>query len=204
MTAGPARSPAAPLAAPLDLLERAVAYTRGVLVGVRPDALWCPTPCEGWDLAALLHHMEDSLVALTQAADLGRVPLRSQPPDPPEPRPTRTTVPVVRRLQTRACALLGAWSAAPTAGEPTVGGAGIPVSVLGRAGALDVAVHGWDVSASLGPARDLPAALADDLLPVARALVTDADRPRRFAAPVPVATTASPSERLLAFLGRPS
>jgi uncharacterized protein (TIGR03086 family) len=198
MTAGPARSPA-PLAEPLDLLERAVAYTRGVLVHVRPDALWCPTPCEGWDLAALLGHMEDSLAAVTEAADLGRVPLRAAA-DPDG------AVPVVRRLQSRACALLGAWSATTSrpGGVPTVGGAGIPASLLGWAGALDIAVHGWDVSASLGPARDLPAALAEDLLPVAHTLVTDADRPARFAHPLLVSPAASPSERLLAFLGRPS
>ncbi len=199
MTARPAASPAAPVPAALDLLERAIAYTLGVLVDVRPSSLWCPTPCEGWDLAALLAHMEDSLVALTEAADLGRVPLRARAPD------QRGDVPVVRRLQTRAGALLGAWSAPSTAPhDPVVGGAGIPATVLGRAGALDVAVHGWDVSASLGPARDLPAALAADLLPVAHALVADADRPGRFAAPVPVSPAASASERLLAFLGRPS
>jgi uncharacterized protein (TIGR03086 family) len=199
MTAGPARAPAAPLAEPLDLLERAVAYTRGVLVEVRPDVLWCPTPCEGWDLAALLHHMEDSLAALTEAVDLGRVPLRAQAPDPD------CAVPVVRRLQSRACALLGAWSAGTTRRDaPTVGGAGIPAALLGWAGALDIAVHGWDVSASLGPARDLPASLAGDLLPVARSLVSDADRGDRFATPLPVRADASSSERLLAFLGRQS
>ncbi len=202
MTAGPAPPPAAPVPAALDLLERAVAYTRGVLVDVPPGSLWCPTPCDGWDLAALLGHMEDSLVALTEAADLGRVPLRARAPDP------HGDVPVVRRLQTRASALLGAWSAISTMSaaphDPVVGGAGIPATVLGRAGALDVAVHGWDVSASLGPARDLPAALAADLLPVAHALVADADRPGRFAAPVQVSPAASASERLLAFLGRPS
>ncbi len=203
MTAGPAPTPALPLPAPVDLLERAVAYTRGVLVGVRPELLWCPTPCDRWDLAALLDHMEDSLLALTEAAELHRVPLR--PADPPP----RGAVPVVRRLQARACALLGAWAATGSPGGgpargATVGGADISTAVLGRAGALDIAVHGWDVSASLGPARDLPWALATDLLPVAHALVTDADRPHRFATPVPVPPAASPSERLLAFLGRPS
>ncbi|HKT03728.1 MAG TPA: maleylpyruvate isomerase N-terminal domain-containing protein, partial [Rugosimonospora sp.] len=57
----------------ITLLERAISYTLGSLQLVSPADLPRPTPCAGWDLSALLDHMDDSLLALTQAADLGGI-----------------------------------------------------------------------------------------------------------------------------------
>jgi hypothetical protein len=48
----------------------------------------------------------------------------------------------------------------------------------------------------------VPPALAGELLGVVRVLVDDTDRPVRFAAPVGVPASASPSDCLVAHLGR--
>ena len=57
----------------VELLERAIGYTQGSLVLVSSDMLASATPCADWDLRGLLAHMMDSLVALSEAAELGHI-----------------------------------------------------------------------------------------------------------------------------------
>lgn len=179
-----------------ELLERAVGYTRGSLQLVGRHGLSRRTPCAGWDLAALLHHMDDSLAAFTEAA-LGGVSSYDG-----------GTVPVtdvrqrVDRLRDRACALLGAWSALGHREVMTVDGLPVPVPLMAAVGALEISTHGWDVARASGVERPLPAALAAELLPWVPRLVTAADRPRRFGPPRLVLPLSGPGERLLAALGR--
>ncbi len=174
----------------IALLERAINYTLGVLPAVTPAALSRPTPCRDWDLGALLRHLDDALVALTEAAG-GRV-------EPPAPD---AGLPGVPDLRARARQLLGAWACGGDR-PVSIGGCPLTTGLVTGTGALEVAVHGWDVAWACGPPRPIPPALADELLDLAPLLVRDADRPGRFAAPIPVPATAGPAERLLAFLGR--
>src|SRR5215213_3959320 len=75
-----------PLHVALELLERAISYTRSSLQQVSAGDLQVETPCSEWDLAALLQHMDDSLRALQDAADTGRVVVvPSEPDDPTDP-----------------------------------------------------------------------------------------------------------------------
>src|SRR5690606_3038881 len=53
---------------PVELLERAIAYTWGCLSNVDEHRLATPTPCARWDLAHLLDHMADSLDAFLEAS----------------------------------------------------------------------------------------------------------------------------------------
>jgi uncharacterized protein (TIGR03086 family) len=187
----------APLLESLEMLERAVAYTRVQLQAVTREMLCLPTPCERWRLGALLDHMADSLDALTEAADLHHVSVadRPEPAGPPSP------LDVVERLQVRACSLLGAWSAVARDDDVMVGDRPLSSSVLACAGALEVAVHGWDVSQATGVRAPIPAALARELLIWADVLVGDADRPERFDHPLS-GPSVGPSSRLLMSLGR--
>jgi len=84
---------------PVELLERAIGYTRGTLQGVTDGMLGRPTPCAGWTLADLLSHMADSLDALTEASR-GVIEI-----GPPPPAAAGVDV-----LRDKACHLLGAWS----------------------------------------------------------------------------------------------
>jgi hypothetical protein len=105
----------------------------------------------------------------------------------------------------RARRLLGSCSRADLAdGVITVGGCPMAAMVLVTAGALEIAVHGWDVAQACGSREPIPAPLAAGLLRAAPLLVTDLDRRHLFAAPVRVTAAASPSDRLTAFLGRPA
>ena len=180
-----------------ELLERAVGYTRtSLMLAVSADPT-ARTPCERWDLLALLRHMDDSLAAFTEAAEIGYVDLA--PAIGADPAGL-----IVQRLKARACALLAAWSHHPVPGVVAVGDRPLRSDLLAAAGALEIAVHGWDFAQACGVHRPLPAALALDLLDVLPLLVHDADRPARFAEPVDVPVHARPSTRLLAALGRRS
>jgi uncharacterized protein (TIGR03086 family) len=68
--------------------------------------------------------------------------------------------------------------------------------------ALEIAVHGWDISQACGQRQPIPRALATALLEIALVLVPSTGRQSLFAAPVTVPATAAPSDRLAAFLGR--
>lgn len=186
----------------LGLLERAIGYTLGSLLLVTDEAMTRPSPCTDWNLGTLLGHLNDSLGAMHEAVDLGRVELC--PADYGEP--TKDPVAVLRR---RACSMLGSWTNAADQGRDhdrrnwvSVGWSSVEADVVMATGALEITVHGWDVAHACGQPRPIPVSLAGELLPVATALVSEEDRPSRFAAAVTVPPFTEPGNRLLAFLGR--
>ena len=184
----------ATLGGSVELLERALGYTRARLARVDDDLLDRPTPCEGWSLGDLLAHMEDALDAFTEAAG-GEVVVHAGARA--EGR--------VAAIQQKACALLGAWGG-PSPGDVVIatdgGGLDLMSSVLVSTAALEVTVHGWDVGRATGEDAAIPAELARDLLPVAERVVRPGDRGVRFAAPRPTAAASTYDVRLLAHLGR--
>lgn len=193
----------------VELLERAVGYARGALGLVTPELMSAPTPCEDWDVRELLLHMDDSLTSLREAGASHRLQVH-RPPSSAVGRGSLRTAgaeEVVDRLRDRACQLLGDWTADWAAGsrsprDVVVEDRPLTAAVLTSAGALEIAVHGWDLATACGVRRPLPDALATDLLRIAPVLIGPSDRPGRFAAPLPSRADAGPTERLLAFLGR--
>ncbi|MGW3914266.1 TIGR03086 family metal-binding protein [Streptomyces sp. NPDC005070] len=179
---------------PGELLERSLAYASVGVAAVPRAGLRRPTPCAEWDLGELLHHLDDSVEALYEGVADGRVGLC----------PARPAADPVCAFRERAGALLGvcaAVSGAPPP-DPAVGDRSLGAGLLVAVGALEIAVHGWDVARACGRARPIPSALALELLPLAHLVVTDADRGVRFAGPVDAPPGTPPGDRLLAFLGR--
>ncbi len=186
----------APVIGGVALLERAINYSLGSLHLVTPAALSHPTPCHDWDLRALLRHVNDSLSALHEAVDSGHIDLDADPGIDPD-------ADAVTALRGRACRLLGACTRAERRDEVSVAGLPLTTGIVTSTGAVEIAVHGWDVARSCVRHRPIPAPLAEELLELTPLLVGDADQPARFAAPVDVSPVADPGERLIAFLGRP-
>ncbi|NKQ58591.1 TIGR03086 family protein [Amycolatopsis sp. K13G38] len=183
---------AAALIGGVGLLERAVNYTLGSLLLVTPELMSRPTPCRAWNLADLLAHMNDSMLALHEAADIGHVALDVPAAGGGDP---------VATLRDRACQLLGAWANSERS-EASVGGLALHTSILTSTGALEIAAHGWDVASACGRPRPIPPALAEELLNLVPLFVTDIDRPGRFDPALAISQRAPGSDRLLAFLGR--
>jgi uncharacterized protein (TIGR03086 family) len=185
-----------PTTSALELLDRAVGYTRGSLALVREHHLGLPTPCAAWDLRALLRHMDDSLAAMAEAAQAPRLALA------PSPGPADAEA-LLGSIRQRACTLVGQWM--PAAGPVVaLGDVHLHRELVGLVGALEITLHGWDVGQAVGHPRAIPPTLAMDLWPVARDHITAADRPARFGAEVDVPDSAPPQVRLLAHAGRRS
>lgn len=179
-----------PLDHAVGLLDRALCYTGATLNDVTDADLGRRTPCERWDLGQLLAHMDDALDAFAEGAR-GEVELQDRVP-------ARVRV---RRLQQKACALLVAWT--PQTPHPVrIGGHELATEVVVGAAALEITVHGWDVTQAVGTARPIPGALARGLLPIAESLVAEAERGSEFGAPRPVPSESADEIRLLGFLGR--
>ena len=199
-----------PLGRGRELLECAVSYALGdgVLGGAGPGGagpptarlLSCPTPCAEWDLGMLLVHVSDSIGMLHEAIAAGAAaaapagssgPGGSLGPDP------------VARLRGQAAGLLGACAAAgPADPRVVIGDRELRASMVAVTGAIEITVHGWDISVACGACRPVPPGLAAILLPIAPLLVTPGTRPGLFAAPVRLSRPASPGDELVAFLGR--
>jgi uncharacterized protein (TIGR03086 family) len=176
------------------LLERALGYALGSVAAVTSEYLTWPTPCAGWNLWALLHHVDDSLAALEEGLGTGRIAAG------PAANPTANPTVAVR---TRAWRLLAGCAAGTVRrGLVAVAGEPLPVGLVAATGAVEVAVHGWDVARACGRRRPIPADLAADMLDLTPLVVTDATRYPQFGPAVRVPAPAGPSDRLVAFLGR--
>jgi uncharacterized protein (TIGR03086 family) len=185
----------------LGVLEHAVSYALTAAAAATPDLLPRPTPCRGWDLRMLLLHACESVAALTEGFDDGSIGLHPSEAD------RGMAADPAQILRDRAVTLLGACRFAGQEPDPcraviSVGGCPLAAGVLIAAGALEIAVHGWDISQACGRREPIPHLLAVQLLHVAPLLVAVDDRDPLFAAPRSVAAGAGPSDKLTAFLGR--
>lgn len=178
----------------VGLLERAIGYALGSVHAIEPVELELPTPCRGWDLRMLLRHVSESFTALQEAVD-GRVALGSVDRGEPEDPASDFRLAAVR--------LLGSWSRTPGLERIVlIGDCPTTTTAVTAAGALEVAVHGWDISTARHRRRPIPEPLAVELLPLAHRLVVD--RTGLFDPPLVVPDGLGPAAALLAHLGRPS
>lgn len=181
------------------LLERALGYALCAVRPVTPQTLTRRTPCGSWDLGELLMHTNDSLAALHAGIEdgyIGLEPAAAQPAEEADP---------AAAFRSRASRMLGAWAASDSPADRLVAIADLPLTAaaIARTGALEIAVHGWDIAQATGLPRPVPAGLATALMRTARQLVPGpAARHPLFGPPLTVPAEADPSDRLVAFLGR--
>ena len=184
------------LPADRGMLVRAIGYALSTARLATPHTMPRPTPCAGWDVRTLLGHLTDSLDALAEALGTGivsrgvaKAAVRDQDLVPGLSEGAGTLL--------CACAVAGAGDR-----RVAVGDRELTTSLVTMTGAIEIAVHGWDISVACAGHGTIPVDLARDLLPIAPLLVTPATRAGRFADPVPVPALAAPGDRLVAFLGR--
>jgi uncharacterized protein (TIGR03086 family) len=178
-------------------LHRLALDDADALVGrVGPDDLARPTPCAGWDVAALLAHMIGQHHGFAAAVRDGTAPFTAYAPRPFTPAAWTGSVRTLR--DAFAAADLGG-----TAVLVEIARDALPLHRVVGAQLLDTAVHAWDLARGLGlqyvPAADLAAAVAA----VAVAVPDDERRHRPGAAFAPSLPAGDTDwERALARLGR--
>jgi uncharacterized protein (TIGR03086 family) len=174
------------------LLAGALRYALSVCALVKRAELGSPTPCAEWDVGALLSHLGESMGDLEAALRTGSLGEPGPAPD--------ADGDLLGMLRDRAAGLLWACHDGSPERFVAVGGLPLPAGLVACTGAVEIAVHGWDVSAALGRGGAIPPRLASRLLALCPLLV--ASREGLFAAAVPIAPEASPADRLLGYLGR--
>jgi len=184
----------------IGLLAGAISYMLGVCAPIGPGEMTLPTPCADWDLAMLLGHLCRSMADLETVLRTGQLDLAE---------PASAVGDPIEVLRDRAAQLL---CAGYCFGGPerfvAVGGLPMPAGLVACTGAVEIAVHGWDVSAARARAGGeggvrgtaIPAGLAARMLRLSPLLV--AGREGLFAVPVEVPAQASPGDRLVGYLGR--
>jgi uncharacterized protein (TIGR03086 family) len=145
----------------------------------------------------LLRHASESLAALYDGTVTGHVGLI---PAAPDCDPAADPALMFRH---RAARLLATQAAADGRHQVLdVGDLPLPAIAMECAGAIEIAVHGWDISQACGQRRPIPEALAVSLLAIAPLLIPETGRHPLFSPPVRATAQAGPGDRLVAFLGR--
>jgi uncharacterized protein (TIGR03086 family) len=181
-----------------ELHAQALDATGRVVAGIPPDRMSADTPCDGWDVRALLNHVVSGNL---WAAELGagatidsvgdRLDGDVLGPDP------------ARAYAASAQAAAAVFRRPGALDAPCAVSYGpVPGSVYAGHRFVDVFVHGWDLAAATGQDTTLDA----DLMEACRQVIEPQAELFRQAgalgAELPTAPGATSQERFLAMLGR--
>lgn len=178
-------------------LEKAFESASVVIARLGADDLSEMTPCEGWTVRMLLNHMIGANRAFAAGVPVGEVNPKCDPEidlfdDDPAGAYATSWPGVVR-----------AWGDAADDGVTTFPWGPMPNAIACQLLVLESTVHGWDLARATGGDDAIPADLVDTTLGLATMLFADpANRGVDFGPPVDVAPDATPTGRLVAFLGR--
>ena len=170
----------------LDLYRRASDWTVSKVAGA-VDRLDAPTPCEEWDVRTLLNHMLETQQYFVKRA-------RGEDASPPSPNVPQlmSDDPVAdfERARDDTLATFGQRGVIEKTG-PSLGIA-----------FTETLLHGWDVAQATEQDATMPDGLAQAAYDMIHGRFTDEQRKGVFGPELPVPSTASPQERLLAYTGR--
>jgi uncharacterized protein (TIGR03086 family) len=175
----------------IDALDRTFAHAHDVVAGVRPDQYDDKTPCTEWSVRDLLEHMIGAVEGLGAAAS-GR-----------SPEPFTLSADPASQFHDAATSAMVGWRTPGVLDRIVDAGPGpMPGHALASINLLDTATHTWDLATATGQPSALPDDLAATALEASRSIITAEVRPGRFGPEVPAPAGATPTEALVAFLGR--
>lgn len=184
---------------PLNRLERTLDQTAGVIAGIKPEQASLPTPCELWDVSALVAHVIFGLDKYLERAS-GGSPDWSAPVPDPGPDWAET-------FETKAGLLVESWRAAgDLSGTLDLPGMGeMPATFPLDQQVAEFAVHTWDLVRATGQDTDLDPEVAEHALGWTRQAMRPEYRGAGtpFGDEMPVSADAPAYDRLAAFFGRP-
>jgi len=183
----------------IELLTRAHTYLREV-VGAVPEGAWgSPTPCSEWTVRQVLNHARLDQQAYGAAVTGGGWP-DSNPFQPADALVADAETALDKVLRDVA----DTYAQLPADAEEVATPLGpLPLRLAAAAGAMDAAVHAWDIAVATGQDAPLDEELADGIWVAAERLADHLrDSFKVFAAAREVPEGGGRAEALLAFLGR--
>jgi uncharacterized protein (TIGR03086 family) len=183
----------------LDAYEQTVGWVGARVVATPPQQLGEPTPCDAWDVAALLDHMIAGLIAYRMIAVDGRIDFAGLAiPD--------LATSYARRYAEEAANAVPAWRRPGVLDEPCKH----PLGRISRRDALglhhaDLLLHGWDLAVATGQDATLgpdAAAVALDALRTTTPVTDELRRGGYWGTEQPADSASGVADRLLAFSGR--
>jgi len=180
------------------LHRRALEETRTVVPGVRRDQWNARTPCDGWDVQALLNHLVSGNL---WAAELGAGATIEEVGDRLDGDVLGDDALVVYDTSAK---LAAATFEAPGALEApcAVSYGPVPGSVYAGHRFIDVSIHGWDLAVATGQDATLDPELVDAAYEILRRETDMVRASGMFGEDLAVPADAGAQTRLLAFIGR--
>lgn len=177
-------------------LEAAIASSRQVLAGVSSGDLGASTPCESWDVAALINHM-------VGGAGFFAAALRGEAPDGES---NAASGDFLSEFDAATAVLISEFQAEGVLEKMHELPFGtMPGSAFMGLAMTDIFQHGWDLAKATGQNTDLSPQLATGLLHGSRAAISENFRGPEgapFGAEQSAGSDASAADQLAAFLGR--
>jgi len=171
------------------IAEQALASVQNIAGDVRGSDLVRPTPCRGFDVVALVDHLVGTITRLGAAAGLTLPELLGGT--------------IQQRIGQVARAVITGWRQRGLDGAVLFAGRTLTDRLALGILALELTVHGWDLSVALGRHLAVPDGVAEFVLAKAqRTLTARSLAIAGFDPPVPVRDDAVPLDRLVAFTGR--
>jgi uncharacterized protein (TIGR03086 family) len=169
----------------MSLYRRASSWSAEKVAGAAGN-LDAPTPCDQWDVRALLSHMIQTQQFFSGSAQGKEVTLSPDPPNLVGDDP-------VGNFERAREEVIDVFSE-PGVVEKTGPSLSIAFS--------DVLLHGWDVARATGQDESMPDGLAQAAYDTVHGRFTDEQRKGVFKPEVRVGEDASPQDKLLAYTGR--
>lgn len=179
----------------IDDLRRALDQTGEVVAAVRPDQLGLPTPCDDYDVRALINHLVGGNLMFAAVVDGGELDLSVLDQDNLGDDPAAA-------YRRSAQATLAAWQH-PGALDEKLAFANLPGHVVVRLHLTEELAHGWDLARATDQDESMDPHLAEVALEAMRQMPPEMLRnPQFFGNEVACGADAPPHEQLVAFLGR--
>jgi uncharacterized protein (TIGR03086 family) len=180
-----------------EMYGRALDRTQEVVARVRREQLSDPTPCTEWDVRTLLNHLIGGCVSFAAGADGRAVDMDGT---------DHASGDYVQAYE-RAAADARAAFAVPGALEQefTLPWGQTPGSAALGLAVADAVVHGWDLARATDQALPIDDDIADAIYGMTSSMMQPkGSYPRgdSFAEPLDVGDDATPTDRMLAYLGR--
>ncbi len=183
---------------PSEQLDYQRSALRGLVANVKPDQLSAPTPCTDWDVRDLVSHFVGG-AGLFASAFSGE-PLDI---DPDASMPDLVGDDPLGAFDGAIAAFAGAVDQPGAIDRMlTLPFGTLPGPMVLELLKFDLLVHCWDLATATGQLFDPPADAVEHGLQTAQMMISPELRGGPFGAEVPVATSATPMERLVAFTGR--